>query len=201
MDKYINRLSFRIGSLIIITEIVVLLGLGIFYTARFTGDLNTRFEYQVKAPGLLMSKGLLKYETVRDKAIMESIVSDSITDCMVIGANSKVYYSMTKEYEGKKLDDLKNIYKFQEFGKELNTAVIIKVSDANGEYVVSLSPLRFQDGRFLGYLYSKINTVNLNYTKNKLIVIFIFGTLLCVILSSIVILYLFNKFISVTIVR
>jgi methyl-accepting chemotaxis protein len=199
MNIYARRLSFKVGSLIIITEVIVLLALGVFYSARFTSDINFRFEYQIKTPGLLMSKGLLKYETVRDKSTMEGIVGDTVSDCMVIGANQKVYYSMNQEDEGKQLSDIVSIHKFDEFNKEITETVIQNISEGDKSYVVSLSPLRFRDGKFMGYLYSKINAVNLNHTKKSLVVIFILGTFLCIIISSIAIIYLFNKFIVVKI--
>lgn len=199
MNIFSKRLSFKIGSLIIITEVLALLALGIFYSARFTGDINSRFEYQVKTPGLLMSKGLLKYETARDKSTMEGIVGDSILNCMVIGANQKIYYSVIPGFEGKQLNDIPEIHKFTEFNKEIKETVIEHASKDGKDYLIVLSPIRFQNGKFLGYLYSEINAINLNHSKNNLIIIFILGTFLCIVISSIVIIYLFNRFITVKI--
>jgi methyl-accepting chemotaxis protein len=188
-----NSLSFKIGSVIILTEIAVLFALGVFYTARFTGELNDRFRDQVSLPGVLMSKGLLRYEIATDKSTIQKMIGDSVNDCMIIGVNRKIYYSLNPEYTDKMLEAIPTIHKFREFGETITEPVFDYIKENGDRHLVSISPVYFTDGKFLGYLYIKSDITKLTRSKTNLILTFIIGTLLCVIISSIVIIYLFNK--------
>ncbi len=188
-----KSLSFKIGSIIILTELIILFALGVFYTARFTGELNQRFRDQVALPGALMSKGLLRYETATDRATIQKMVGDSVLDCMVIGANHKIYYSLRQEFTDKMLEDVSSIYKFKEFNETISTPVYNFIREEGSRHMVSISPVYLTDGKFLGYLYIKSDVTKLSGSRTNLIFTFIFGTLLCVVISSIVIIYLFDK--------
>lgn len=190
--KRANTLSFKIGSLIILTQVISLLALGFFYVTRFTGEINRRFENQMKSPGIMMSKGMLRYETVNDRKLIQELVGDSLKDCMLIGEDHKIYYSMNPQYMDKKLEDVGSIYKFKEFGKSIDTAVFARISEDGEENILCLSPLRFANGKFLGYLYIKSSTNHLQKAKTNLILIFFLGSLFCLVISSFIIIYLFN---------
>ncbi len=64
MQKYFNKLSFKIGALIIVTEIVALSALGLFYSQWFINEIEKKIEKQIQTPGIMMSKGVLRYESV-----------------------------------------------------------------------------------------------------------------------------------------
>lgn len=194
--KQTNSLSFKIGSLIILTEIITLAALGFFYINRFTGELERRFENQIKSPGILMSKGQLRYEAATDRATMQKMAGDSLIDCMVIGANHKIYYSLNKEYYDKQLEEVSTIYKFAEFNKTLDDAVFAEVNEKGVSSKVCLAPLYFENGKFLGYLYINSEIRLLHKAKLNLILTFLLGSLLCIVISSMVIIYLFNRHIS-----
>ncbi|NJK98201.1 MAG: hypothetical protein HC905_27760, partial [Bacteroidales bacterium] len=147
-----QSLSFKIGSIIILTELIILFALGVFYTARFTGELNDRFRDQVALPGVLMSKGLLRYETATDHATIQKMIGDSVSDCMVIGANHKIYYSLKKEYTDKMLEDVPSIYKFKEFNGTITKPEFDFIREEGLRQMVSISPVYLTDGKFLGYL-------------------------------------------------
>ena len=103
---FFNKLSYKIGALII-TETVVLSALGIFYIEKFTGEIEKKIEKQIQTPGILMSKGVLRYESVQNVETMASIVGETISECIIIGANGKVYYSLKPDYRGKNRDEVK----------------------------------------------------------------------------------------------
>lgn len=194
--KQRNSLSFKIGSLIILVQIVTLIALGFFYISRFTGELNENFEKQLASAAKLMSKGQLRYETVNDKGTMQDIVGDSILDCMIIGINHKVYYALNKEHNDKQVEEIATAHKFQEYGKTIDKIVIQKFNDDSGNGVVCISPVWMEDGKFLGYLYIKTLTQELDSAKTGLILTFLLGSLICIIISSVFNIYFFNAFIT-----
>jgi methyl-accepting chemotaxis protein len=121
------------------------------------------------------------------------MIGDSVTDCMVIGANHKIYYSLRQEFTDKMLEDVPSIFKFKEFSETITSPVFNFIREDGARQMVSLSAIYFTDGKFLGYLYIKSDVTKLSQSRTNLIFTFIFGTLLCVVISSIVIIYLFNK--------
>jgi methyl-accepting chemotaxis protein len=196
MQKYFNRLSFKIGALIIATEIVLLSALGIFYIQRFTSDIEEKISKQIQTPGLMMSKGVLRYESAENKETMENIIGETISDCIILGANGKVYYSLNPDYRGKKREDVKLLGDYDELTKEIPAPVFKNVKQGNSSNYVSISPLRLDDGKFLGHLLIIAKADKAVEQKGKITLMFVFGTLLCLILSSAVIIYLFQVFIT-----
>ena len=196
MTTISNKLSYRIGSIIIITEIVALFGLGLFYIQRFSKEIEARVEKQIHTPGQLMSKEVLKYESTENRATLQSIVGDSIDQCFAIGANGKIYYSLNAEFRDKTVKDLPEIGNYKEFTVELENPVFKKIIKNNSPFYESIVPIRFDDGKFIGFLYISAKAENISKQKTTIIWLFVLGSLVCVVLTSIVIIYLFNKSIS-----
>ena len=105
-NQQLNKLSFKIGSLIIITEIIILFGLGLFYINRFTNQIEDSLKQKFLTPGYLMSKGVLRYESTQDSSTMENLLGETIEDCLILGANGKVYFSLKSSYRGKSIDEI-----------------------------------------------------------------------------------------------
>jgi methyl-accepting chemotaxis protein len=196
MRKYFNRLSFRIGALIIITELITLSIVGVFYIGRFTNEIEKRIQKQIQTPGILMSKGVLRYESAENKETLENIVGETISECIVLGANGKVYYSLNPENKGKNRADVKVLMQYPEFSKEITEPVFKDVYENGSKSYVSISPLRLQDGKFLGHLLLIAKADKVTKQKTSTIFMFILGTLFCLILTSVVIIYLFQRLIT-----
>ena len=196
MKKYFNKLSFKIGALIIATELVALAALGIFYIQRFTGEIEKRIEKQIQIPGVLMSQGVLRYESAENGKTLENIIGEHISECIIVGANGNVFYSLTPDYRGKKREEVKILDSYNELGIEISNP-IFKYIDSHGEKsYLSISPLRLQDGKFLGHLIISAGAENVAKQKSIIILMFILGTLLCLILTSAVIIFLFQRMIT-----
>lgn len=187
-----KRLSFKIGVLIILTEFVALLILGVYYTNRFTNQIDSGLKQSFQTPGYLMSKGLLRYESAEDQVILEKLVGEPVKECIIVGANGKVYFSLVPEHNGKNKTDVPILRGYEALDYEVDTDVFEEV-DVDGEkFLVAISPIRLDDGKFLGHLfiYSHLNRVSKE--KTSIIITFILGSLLCLILTSVVIIILMN---------
>jgi len=55
--------------------------------------------------------------------------------------------------------------------------------------MISIYPLKLEDGKLVGYLFIKALTKNIEAAKNRIAFTFILGSLLCIIITSIVIIY------------
>lgn len=194
-----QKLSYKIGALIIITEVIALLALGIFYIDSFTGKMESEIQQKFQTPGYLMSKGLLRYESAEDKTIIEKLVGETIEECIIIGANNKVYFSLHPDLKGKTLNDSPMLLEHAELGYE-NPQPIFKDVYKNGErFLASIITLKLDEGKYLGHLfiYSKMDRIESE--KSSIIWMFFLGSLICVALTSLVIIFFFHHFFTVKI--
>jgi len=197
LKDVLNKLSFKIGALIIITEVIALAGLGTFYINKFTNQIENSLKQKFFSPGHLMSRGLLRYESAEDRTTMENLTGEVIDECIVIGANQKVYYSLKSEQKEKNINEVSALISYVNVLKtEIDEPVFVKTYDGLQQYLITIYPMRLEDGRFIGYLFLKAKTEKIRKQKASIVIMFILGSLLCVIVTSIVIIYLFNAHIS-----
>ncbi|HNW50983.1 MAG TPA: methyl-accepting chemotaxis protein [Prolixibacteraceae bacterium] len=189
-----KRLSYKIGFLIIVTEFVALLALGVFYINRFTSQIEDSLKQKFQTPAYLMSKGMLRYETAEDKTTMEKLVGENIEECIIVGANGKVYFSLNHDYLEKSRDQVSLLTGYPELRQEINEPVFRNAEKNGKSYFVTISPLRLDDGKFLGHLFIYAKMERIHAQKASIIFMFIFGSLLCIILTSGVIIFLFNQY-------
>jgi methyl-accepting chemotaxis protein len=189
-----KRLSSKIGLLIIVTEFVALLALGVYYSNRFTSQINDGLKQKFQTPAYLMSKGLLRYETTEDKETMEKLVGETIEECIIIGANGKVYFSLNKDYLDKKRDDIPLFADYPALKQEIDNSVFQNIEKNFKNYFVTISPLKLDDGKFLGHLFIIAKMDRLQAQRASIIFMFFLGSLLCIVLTSAVILFLFNRY-------
>ena len=187
-----RKLSYSIGLIIILTEFLALLSLGIYYTNRFTNQMDEALKQKFQTPAYLMSKGLLRYETAEDKTILENLVGETIEDCMIIGANGKVYFSLNRNYLDKNLADVPVLNDYQQLHQEITRSEFMNTVKNGIRYFVTISPLRLDDGKFLGHLFIYAKIDRLQQQKTGIILTFIIGSLLCLIITSAVIILYFN---------
>jgi methyl-accepting chemotaxis protein len=191
-----KKLSYKISSLIIITEFIALFALGVFYINRFTSQIQSGMEQKLQTPAYLMSKGLLRYESAEDKVIMEKLVGEPIEDCIIIGANGKVYFSLNPEYREKRKDEIAILSGYKALEKEIEKDEFIKVENKGKQFFVAISPLRLEDGKFLGHLFIYTGMDRISQEKTSIILMFTIGSLLAILLTSGVIIFFFTKYFS-----
>ncbi len=190
-----KKLSYRIGALIILTEIIALFALGVFYIYRFTIQIEDGVQQKFKTPGYLMSKGLLRYESAEDKNTMENLIGETIDECMIIGANGKVYFSLKPEYKDKSLSEVNILSGYDDLKKEITEPVFVNKYEKSDRYMITIYPLRLEDGKFLGHMFLSAKMDRVEQQKSSIVIMFVVGSLLAVLLTSIVIIFLFNQFI------
>ncbi|MCX7985624.1 MAG: methyl-accepting chemotaxis protein [Bacteroidales bacterium] len=194
INTFKQKLSLKIGFLIILTVIFVLFSSGVFYITQFTKDTKKKFQKQLTAPANLMSTGKLKFETAMDTRTMSQLVGDSIIHAIVIGVNKKIYYSNDSSFLDKTIDEVPFLKRLEVFDHPIKEAVY-SLSE-NGKQAICVSPLFFEDGKYLGYLYLATDTAAMNKAKNNYIILFTVVSLVAVVLLSLLIIFLFNYFIS-----
>ena len=76
--NYIYRLAnsviFKIGVIILLSEVIVLVIVGYNYVNRFSDQVDRRMTSQVQTPGNLMRQELISFNTVEDREIIRGLV-------------------------------------------------------------------------------------------------------------------------------
>jgi methyl-accepting chemotaxis protein len=189
-----KKLSLKIGILIIVTVIIVLFASDFYYITSFTSDTNQKFRKQLMAPANLMSTGKLKYDAAMDIKTMSQLVGDSVINAIIIGVNKKIYYSNDSSYLDKTIEDVPFLKTLNIFEKPLSEPFYS--TSQQGKEAICIAPLYFDDGKYLGYLYLATDTATMNKTKHNYIILFTVVSLAVVVLLSLLIIFLFNIFIS-----
>lgn len=188
-----RKLSYRINLIIILTETIALLALGVFYINRFTNQIDQALEQKFNTPAYLMSKGLLRYETAEDKTTMENLVGETIEDCIIVGADGKVYYSLNNNYVNKNREEVSVLNGYPQLKQEISQTAFLDIDQGGESYYVTISPLNMEDGKFLGHLFILAKMDKVQQQKTSLILMFVLGSLLCLIITSAVIILYFNQ--------
>ncbi len=195
----IKKLSYKIGGLIIATEVIALVILGAVFIARFSNQIDSSVEQKLLTPGYLMSKGLLRYETTEDQTTMESLIGESLDECMIIGNNQKIYFSLNPTYRGQESLSVDLVNQFADQFANKYDPVFIQTEINGVPSIISINPI-YQDGeKHLGFLFIKAKVELLQKQKRSISLLFIIGILLCILLTTAIILYVFDKFFSTNI--
>ncbi|HEY9123402.1 MAG TPA: methyl-accepting chemotaxis protein, partial [Bacteroidales bacterium] len=109
----------------------------------------------------------------------------------------KIYYSNDSTILDKKVDEVKFLSPYDVFKAPIKEPYYAEAN--NGNEVICISPLYFEDGKYLGYLFIATDTAAMNKSKNSLILIFLFGSLITVAILSILIMILFHRYITIRI--
>lgn len=191
MKKFFNSLTFKVVATIIIIQTIVMVVAAIYYLSRFSAEIDKRIQTQIQTPGKLMNKGLFSFEALSRKGTMMEIVGSDLTEAMVIGFDRTVYYSVNPEDIGKNVAQLKRIDLKGFVGNPED--LIIKDNDETGQYIASISPIYSAAGKapFL-FVYIKISTQASEEQKNALKIIFVLGSLIAIIATTVVTSLLFN---------
>jgi methyl-accepting chemotaxis protein len=184
-----NSLLYRIGASIIVIEVATFILLGFVLIGYFSNQQNNLFKKQLESPAILMSQGQLRYEAAVDAQTLQKMIGDTIFDCMVVGANNKVYYSLNPSYNDKHINDIPNIQHLAGMEGNLTQAEFVKTADG----MVGIAPLYFTNGKTLGYFYIYSSTSVLEKSKVNLIILVGLGALVSIVLSSVIIILLFNR--------
>lgn len=191
---FFDSLVFKICIIIVIVEVLVLSSIGIYYINRFSSEMETNLQNMIQAPGTLMNLGLLNYETVSDKEQMTNFVGEEILNALVIGVNKRIFHSMNPEYVGMSIDEIDALSGSLEI--KTTGTTLKRGSDENGAFLTSVTPIYTVDDKtpFL-FLYIRAGTSEIERQRSELVALFIAGSAVCVILTSVAIILLINSLI------
>ncbi len=188
MKKKINSLSFKIGAIIILVEMIVQTVLGIIYINRFFDEVDLRIDAQAQLPGVLMNAGLLSFDSVSDSVTMRELVGDELISGMVVGVNGNVFYALDPTLLGM---DISNVPDVDIALFNINNSQNVVIREL--EKVIAISPIYAADQRTPRFfVYTEVSNLGATAEKTELTRLFIFGSLITMLITSLVIIISFN---------
>lgn len=185
MRLFKKSLILNIGAVVLLAEILVLSSLGLFYTERFSNEIDRYQEDTIRLPGELMNRQLLKYESVADRDVMTELVGSELLDAMVVGAEGRIYYAYHKHLVGESAfnhpDEARDLL------TNIDTESLLILRPGN-DTIVSITPLvAFAGAKPFFYVYVKASTKEAQTRKRRIGIFFVLGLTLCVCLTSVLI--------------
>jgi signal transduction histidine kinase len=191
MSRFLGSLYFKIGSVIIIAELIVLALVGNLYIDRFSSQIDLRSQERASLPGTLVQKSLLRLISIRDSESMRRLLGADLINTILLDRRGEVAYSLLPLSGGKSLAEVSEL-NASWFNYDQPTDTIETIKDANGNYIVSVSPiLSAIDNSIEYYLYVKISTNAAEAEKQEVIVLVVAGSVATVVATSIVIFFSF----------
>lgn len=194
MTSFTKSLRFKLSLLVIAVELVTFAGLGLFYTHRFSQEIDNLIIARLSIPGLLMTRGELSFDAVSDKGTMEGILREPYSEGIVIGLDGKVYYASNPDLLDTHLDEIDRIRLPSPEVSALSVGapdLIEPFQDSTGTYLTCLSPLT-PDGKLAGYLYLKVGTATSEAEKRQISLLFAVGSLGTIALSAAILSWLLH---------
>ncbi|HEX5391950.1 MAG TPA: ATP-binding protein [Rhodocyclaceae bacterium] len=186
MSHFAKSLRVKVTLVVIAVELLIFSGAGVFYTHRFSQEIDNAVIARLSIPGLLMTRGELSFDAVSDKRTMEGLLREPYSEGVVIGLDGQVYFSS----DPARLDTRLDVIDGQRLPSPESSSVavdapdlITSVQNSSGTYLTCLSPLR-PNGKLTGYLYLKVGTEVTEAEKRKVAVLFAIGSLATIIFTA-----------------
>jgi len=198
MNHFTKSLRFKVTLLVIAVELLIFSGVGVFYTHRFSQEIDNAIIARLSIPGLLMTRGELSFDAVSDKRTMEGLLREPYSEGIVIGLDGQVYFSSDPARLDTHLDEIDGL---RLPGPEASTVSIdapdrvTPVRDSTGTYLTCLSPLR-PNGKLTGFLYLKVGTEISEAEKREVFLLFAIGSLATITLTAAILSWLLHLMVT-----
>jgi len=186
MPRAGKSLIFKYSAVVLLVEFLALTSLGLFYIETFSREVDRHLVNNVQAPGKLMNRQLLRYESVGSEEVMKELVGEAFLDGMVVGAGGRIYYAFRPGLAGR------NITEVPEARADLLTGaeeqVLYYDQTRQPPAIVSITPLHaYKGAKPFFRVYVRAATSDVTMRKQQIAGMFIFGSVLCIILTSLAI--------------
>lgn len=192
MKTIFRSLTFKIGILIVLAEIIVLAVVGVIYVNQFSEQIDARIQAQIQQPGALMNAGLLEPDAVNDPEVMREIIGEELAEAYVVGvANNNIFYSLDPEFIGVNIEEVGISSTL--FAPEQAPTEPQVVTEDGENFLVSVTPIFGIQGRapFL-FTYVKVGTAQADAEKAEIRSLFALGSLATIAITSFIIILSFN---------
>ncbi|RED53912.1 ATP-binding protein [Aestuariispira insulae] len=195
LKNMLNGLAVKVGLAIVLAEIIVLSALGTYYVSHLNKEIDNAAASRLHAVGALLQEAHLKYSSVADRQVMTELVGEELEDGMVIGATGNVFHALDPANLGRAVSQIEDLDS-RWFASDQVEQQIIATEDELGSHLIGITPLfTFDSNKPFLFAYVRVNTQKSVLQKNEVRDRVLYGSLICVILTTIIIFISFNKLI------
>jgi signal transduction histidine kinase/HAMP domain-containing protein len=162
-------LAFKISSVIILTEVIILGFLNLMYAERFSRQIDRRIEERVELVGTLVENSLVRLISLHDEESMRLLIGEEVVDVLIVDVNrSKVVYALDISQYGVAIENVPGIT-LSWFDTQNPHKVLQRTKESGDNYLLSVTPLSDPlTGSLLYFLYIKSSTNEAEAEKDSL---------------------------------
>ena len=183
--KFFRSLIFKITFTILLIEATALSVMGYYYVARFSREIDRGVVTRAMLPGTLISQRALSYEAIEDKKAMYDLVREEVVESFLVRRDGIIFYASDMLKRNKKIVDVLTPGDFDVFEKAVRDRHAAYRSDEENNLLSVASPIA-HDGNLSGCLLLKVNIAGAAREKQDMAVLFMLGSLVCMIVTTII---------------
>jgi signal transduction histidine kinase len=191
MNRFSQSLSFKIGSLIILAEVLILSIVATLYAIRFSEQIDLRSEERVQLLGRLINSSLVRIVSLRNADTIRLLVGEDVIDVALVDANAQIVYSLGGDYNIP-IERLALSPEWFNFDQPIST--LQRINSADSQALISVSPI-LDPGRttVTYFLYVKISTAAAEAEKQNLLLLLMLGSVGTLGFTSLILLVSFRQ--------
>ena len=169
---------------ILVIETILLSLMGAFYVQRFESEINQRVKEKLTLPSILMSQRALNFDAVNEKKVIGELIQEDVVDTFITKRDGTIFFAADTKDEGKSVKDILEGQELVLLELQENQRQQLSYSDKEGRNFISNYTPIFYEEKPLGYLYIKINAQKIEEEKKDVLYLFILGSALTIILTT-----------------
>jgi len=177
MKNPFKSLAFKIGSIIILTEIIILGAASFFYAKRFSEQIDRRIQERVELVGTLVESSLVRLVSIRDAESMRKLVGEEVVAALIIDAKQNtVVFAFNSSQRGLDIQNVPGI-EIAWFDTQNVHKTLKLTEEGTNNFMISVTPLTDPMDSSLSYfLYIKASTNEAEEEKASLIQLLLLGS-------------------------
>jgi PAS domain S-box-containing protein len=192
MNSHHRSLTSKIGFIIILTELIVLIAVGIAIVWQYSREIDANLESRILLPAAIIAKNRADQYVISNQETLERLVGVPVQEGLLVSPdNVTIFQASQPELLGKRVEEVADIQP-EWFDSAMREPELFY---ENGR-LISITPILSDNGRrILYFVFVRANTASVQAQKAALLRTFLFSTAIIVGLTSLIIILSFNRLI------
>ena len=195
LRTFLHSLVFKISVTILAIQALALAGLGTYYVSRFGTEIDNRIRAQVQVPGTLMSEQTLHYDSARRPETLTRLVGEAVVRAVVVRRDGTVFYASDPRWEDRQFEQALGPRAAQRLRASPGEPRLFPFDEGPETRLGAVTPL-LHEGGLIGHLYLEVDVSRAVAEKRAMVRIFVLGSSLCILLTTLAEVLLVHHFIG-----
>jgi signal transduction histidine kinase len=188
---WFQSLYSKIAFFLIMTQITIMSVFGLIYYNSFSNQVDESLRERIEIPARLLESSRGRLVSLNNTEAVRVQVGENVVDVLVVNTSGTVIFSIRTEFNGQKVTSIAGAdptwFDFT------NPQTRIQEIDEQGEpFLVSVTPIHSVVGDATSlFVYTKVGTAEAQSEKQKIAHLMVFGTLITVAITSIILFLVF----------